>query len=66
MVAATFRAGPFPDGEAPDIRVLIAAAAAGLAAREPFGDLYETAPGTLQLILYFLEEPVPSHGGNRF
>lgn len=35
MVAAALRADPLPDGELFDIRILIPAAGAGLAAREP-------------------------------
>lgn len=66
LVAATFRTGPFPDNEVPDIFVLIPTAAAGLAARESSGDRQEPVSGTFQLILYLLEEPVPSNGSDRF
>lgn len=66
MATAAFRTGPFPDGEVPDIYILITAAAAGLAAREPSGDLQEPTPGTFQFILHFLKEPIPSNGSDCF
>ena len=54
-----FGALPYPDAKVPDLRVLVPAAGACLAGREPAAHLDEMFALTLQLIFQHPKEPAP-------